>query len=330
MERIVLCGLNWLGDSVMSLPAIQAFEAKHPGVDITVVSKPGLVPLWSQHPSINRVVALEPGLAGIRKAASEIRNPLPECAYVLPHSWRATLIPRFAGIPLRIGLGGYPRDMLLTETRTAPSRTRAQHQALDYFALFDLEAPEDLSPTLSTPKSMYSITGKSEGHTVALMPGAARGPSKQWAPERFSETGSRLVKAGYRVLLLGGEAERDLCGSIAEAIGASAVDLAGQTGLDELISVLSQCDCVVANDSGGLHLASACGSAVVGIFGITDPVLTGPLGSRAVVLQAEGYTRSRDIPRESAVATEALGKVSVEDVVTAVQSLLTSAVGSER
>jgi len=72
----------------------------------------------------------------------------------------------------------------------------------------------------------------------------------------------------------------------------------------------------VANDSGGMHLATAVGTPVVGIYGMTDPGKTGPLASNARTVQASGR-RSRDVARDSAAARRALEAVSVESVLSA-------------
>jgi len=96
----------------------------------------------------------------------------------------------------------------------------------------------------------------------------------------------------------------------------------------ELAGLLMRCSAVVANDSGGMHLAAGLGLGVVGIFGLTDPVKTSPLGSGSRVLYAEGVIRSRDIARDSVEARAAMESISVETVCQSVLSQL--AVSSER
>ena len=100
-------------------------------------------------------------------------------------------------------------------------------------------------------------------------------------------------------------------------MGATAVNWCGQTDLVELAALLGECRVVVSNDSGGMHLAAGLGVPVVGIFGMTDPVKTAPVGTRTTLVLAEGVTRSRDIPRDSAEARSAMESISVDQVYTA-------------
>jgi ADP-heptose:LPS heptosyltransferase len=96
-------------------------------------------------------------------------------------------------------------------------------------------------------------------------------------------------------------------------LGGSAVNFAGQTTLPEWAALLSFCDGVVCNDSGGMHLASALGVPLAAVFGITDPVRTGPLGDRCRVLQ-KSAVQSRAVARNSKLARERLAAVTPDEV----------------
>ncbi|MFC1461616.1 glycosyltransferase family 9 protein, partial [Verrucomicrobiota bacterium] len=119
------------------------------------------------------------------------------------------------------------------------------------------------------------------------------------------------------ILVLGSASERELCGRVARTIGPSAVDLAGQTTLPELAAALSLCALVIANDSGGMHLATAVGTPVVAVFGITDPAKTGPMGEHVCVLQ-DSPVQDRDLDRESEIAAMSLSRIRPEHVFEAV------------
>ena len=117
-RRLLVCGLNWLGDAIISLPALQAFRWENPAAELTVLTKPHLAPLWAMHAAPTRVVTLPADWAGCRTAIRDLRALELETAFVLPHSFRAALFPFLARIPQRIGLPGhFPRDFMLTEVR---------------------------------------------------------------------------------------------------------------------------------------------------------------------------------------------------------------------
>ena len=158
---------------------------------------------------------------------------------------------------------------------------------------------------------------------VGVLPGAARGPSKRWPPDRFASVAARLAEEnGCRVLVLGTRAERDLCEGMAHAAGPAAVSLAGETSLRDVACLLSLCRVVLCNDSGGMHLAAAAGTRVVAVFGMTDPETTGPLGSGHALVLAEGVERSRDIARNSGEAVRALQSIPTHRVYEAAARIL--------
>ena len=158
---------------------------------------------------------------------------------------------------------------------------------------------------------------------LGVIPGAARGSSKQWPPARFVETVRRVRAAeACRVAVFGTGAEHDLCDGIVRALETPALNLAGQTDLATLAAGLARCDVVLSNDCGGMHLAAAVGTRVVAVFGVTDPRRTGPLGGGHRIIAAEGVRPDRDVPRESIAATAALRSITSEQVGGAVLDVL--------
>ena len=106
--------------------------------------------------------------------------------------------------------------------------------------------------------------------------------------EYFAEVGIYLIEHGMELLVLGSAGERELCQKVSDSCGNGAVNLAGKSSLPEFAGVLSLCELTVCNDSGGMHLAAAVGSKVIAVFGLTDPVKTGPMGSESEIVAAEG------------------------------------------
>jgi heptosyltransferase-2 len=331
-ERILIVGVNWLGDACMSMPALSAFRCAHPTAHISLLIKPKLAELWGMSRDINTVILLEPGVAGTWRTARRLRGRF-DRGYILPNSWRSALLPFLAGIPMRVGTHGHGRGRLVTDLVNLPVAVVAGHQSLEVSCILDVTdavGPDGGLPVraLSPPALDETSTGlladmAPDGRLIGMLPGAARGPSKQWPVEHYTQLGREVVdRLGARVLLLGTAAEQSLCAEIAGAVGPSAIDGSGRTSLPQLAGLLARCDAVVCNDSGGMHLAAVMGTPVVPIFGITDPVKTGPVGEGHRLVLAENVTRSRDIPRDSAAAVRALASVGSDRVLTALLAVL--------
>ncbi len=325
-EAVLVAGVNWLGDSVMSMPALQAYRRIHPQTRLVMLVKPPLAGLWSLHQAIDEVWTLPDNLGGMLLTARRAASERFRCAFVLPHSFRSALAPFLARIPDRVGLPGHGRDWMLTRIEQPPCRPALEHQCHEYRALFGvtdlpLETPRlNLSGQLSDA-ALQRLNGL-ESPRVALLPGAAYGPAKRWPAEYFITLGGMLKSALHcGIVVLGSGSERDLCARVTAGIGSGAVDFAGRTTLPEFAALLAHCALVVANDSGGMHLATAAGVPVLAIFGITDPQKTGPLGERVRILQ-DSVRRSRDIERNSEEAVLALRRIKPEQALAAARALL--------
>jgi heptosyltransferase-2 len=313
-------GVNWIGDAVMSMPALQAWRARHPAVRLTMLVKPSLAPLWRMHGAPDEVVAILPGSAGAIRTGLSMRARRFDAAYVLPHSFRSAWIAAWSGASVRVGLPGLARSLLglrVVRPRLEPGRRHQQYEYLDLLlgpgAGVTPEAPRLRIPADAAAAAARLTEGLPPGPRVAVMPGAARGPSKRWPADRFVAVSRGLAAGGCTVVALGAPSERDECAAVAAAAGARGLSLAGRTDIPQWAAVLASCRLAVSNDSGGMHLAAAAGVPVVAVFGRTDPDRTGPIGPACDVVQAPG-TRSRDIGRHDHGAERMLRAVSVDDV----------------
>lgn len=321
-DKVLVCAPNWLGDSVIALSALQTFRRRHPQTRVTVLVRQRWIPLWRMHDVPEETVGYERGGFATWRVGWRLRGQFGR-AFVLPNSFRAAWIAFLTRAPERIGLPGHRPPGLLTRTVHPPPGV---HQVREFRTILGVEQPteEPERPRLRVPSSAREeaasiLRAHGSGPWVGLMPGAARGPSKRWPEQRFVETGRSLTRAEpWHLVILGTGDEADLCDRIAAAIGPRAMSLAGRTSLEQFAAVLAMCAAVVGNDSGGVHLASAVGTPVVVVFGLTDPGKTHPLGPGHRVVTAPGVCGCRDIARRSAKAEAVLRAIPAQAVVEAV------------
>ncbi len=332
---ILIVGVNWLGDACMCMPSLQVYRDLHPDAHIAVLSKPPLVPLWKMQPAVNEVLTLDPGHWGLLKTAGRLRMLNIDTAFIFPNSWRSALVAFLGGIPRRIGAGPRIRFFLLTKSVVLPEQTETQHQQWEYAHILGLDTTRPLpEPALSlSPETSMMPPDEQTGTTkVALIPGAARGRSKQWPASHFIQTARILLKSlpKCRFTIFGTLGETTICAQIAEALHGNALSLAGKTTLPALAASLAECATVICNDSGGMHLAAASGTPVVAVYGITDPDKTGPLGPVHMCIRADTHSSTRDIGRDDADAIHALESISPERVAAAVLQQLKKQSGPSR
>lgn len=331
---LLVVGVNWLGDSVMSLPALRALHRARPDLRRAMLVKSPLVPFWRLAAGLaGEIMLLEEGIGGTWRTAQRVRRAGFAAAVILPQSFRSALVPWLARVPERRGLPGRGRDLMLTDPVRPVEAAGRVHQAYRYYDLLGLAPNDDdfegplLQVDVPAQGRILEEFGRHlplrPGRFAALLPGAARGPSKRWPADRFIAAGRSIAAhTGWPVCVLGGAGEAADCAAVAAGIGTSAANFAGRTSLPMLAALLAQCGVVVANDSGGMHMAAAVGAPVVGIFGLTDPAQTGPLGKFCRVVRPAGVTGASAIPRRSEEARAALETIAPDDIVRAAMDLI--------
>jgi len=223
----------------------------------------------------------ELGLGQRLQIGRRLRDRGYELALVLPGSLKSALVPFFARIPVRRGYGGALRRLLLNEVLAEPGLPQVE----SFLALAPgtTEVPEPrLVVTDEIRRETLAALGLEAPRVplLAIAPGAEYGPAKRWPARHFAAVAAAKRAEGWRVWLFGSAADREA----AAAIPADE-NLAGRTGLDQAVALLSLADAVVSNDSGLMHVAAALGLPQVAVFGPSDPIRTGPHNAKAHVLR---------------------------------------------
>jgi len=298
-QKILIRGVNWIGDTIMTIPAMRTLRQLFPESRITLLIRKPMDRLFAHFSAVDHVVGftIRKGMAGLvdrMRLAQKLRREHYDLCLILPNSFDSALILFLAGIPARIGFDRDGRGLLLTRKIKPPVPEEAGHQADDYLSLvtslgaiqifreFNLEVDREAKEWAKD--QLEPLRQKVSGPLIGLNPGATYGPAKRWFPERFTDLAARLCSGDQSgIVIVGGPEETGLCGNIADGIEGAVLDLSGQTDLQQLAAVLSLCDLLVTNDSGPMHLASAVGTPVVAIFGSTEPGATSPLGKHRII-----------------------------------------------
>jgi lipopolysaccharide heptosyltransferase II len=314
--RILIRASNWLGDSVITVPAVRAIKAGRPDAHITIAAPEKIASVWKLVSEIDEIVPLKPG--SLFSVVQMIRRQDPfDVAILFPNSLRTALEVWFAGIPRRVGFPGHHRRYLLNQIATEePRRGPIQHQVYRY-----LRMVRELGGPLAAPevrKFLPRIKTNGAPAKLGLCPGAEYGPAKRWFPERFAEVALTIAEQrSVQWVLFGTAADSEQGAAIESALGVHCVNRIGQTTLDQLAVELADCALLLTNDTGTMHLATLIGVPVVAVFGSTEPRLTGPLGTGHEILHHQ-VECSPCFLRECPIDFRCMKAVSVEEVVAAV------------
>ena len=298
-RTILVRATNWVGDAVMSLPALRALRQRFPDARISILAKPWVADLYRREGFCDELIPLT-ALTFLErcKAARALRPQKFDAAILLQNAFEAAAIAYLAGIPERIGYARDSRGFLLTQAIAVPKPGEIpRHESFYYLELLRRAGILDKMPANDQIRLEGAPQARASGFdrfrklgmgdiVIGVSPGAAYGTAKRWLPERFAESANRVAgELGASVAIFGSKSERDLCESVASSIIGPVKNLAGETTLAEFIELAAACRAYLTNDSGAMHIASALGVPTVAIFGATDDQTTGPTGSLAKVVR---------------------------------------------
>src|SRR6266403_422292 len=283
--RILIRSSNWLGDAVMSVPAVRAIKNGRPDAQITIAAPAKIAPMWKLVPEVDAIITLPN--SSLLTAVSLLKRRLAfDVAILFPNSLRVALESWLSGIPRRIGYQGHRRRWLLNQIMREPRKPRPpEHHSLRFLRMAcecGAETEQSLTTKTSnvqrpTPNAQLSDSNQLSTLNykllkIGLCAGAEYGPAKRWLPERFAEVAAKIsAQSSAQWILFGTKNDAAIGDKIAAAIGDHCVNRIGHTTLDQLIDELRECRLVLTNDTGTMHLAALLGVPVVAVFGSTEP-----------------------------------------------------------
>jgi lipopolysaccharide heptosyltransferase II len=325
--RILIRSSNWLGDAVMSVPAVRAIKNGRPDAQVIIAVAAKTAPMWKLVPEVDAIIALpNSSLATIRTLW---RQPAFDAAILFPNSLRVALESWLSGIPRRVGYRGHWRRWLLNQTVPEPRKPGPPEHHSQRFLRIARECGAETSNSerlreqaIQQPTFNIQTAGAHQRIKIGLCAGAEYGPAKRWLPERFAEVAAKIsAQSSAQWILFGTKKDAAIGDQIAAAIGDHCVNRIGHTTLDQLIDELRECRLILTNDTGTMHLAALLGLPVVAIFGSTEPGLTGPLGNGHIVLRHH-VECSPCFLRECPIDFRCMTAVSAQEAADAVLSLL--------
>jgi heptosyltransferase-2 len=301
IRRVLVRSTNWVGDALMTEPALDALSKNFPAASLTVLARPWVAAVFRHHPAVNELLEYDPagpdrGPGGFLRTARKIRASRFDLAVLFQYAFGAGLMVWLAGVPERLGHATDGRRLLLTRPVALRPEDRQRHVVDLYLELLrraGLEAGRS-DPVFYLGAEAERVAeeklagrGLAGSFLLGLAPGAAFGSAKRWSAERFAAAADRILeKTGGAALIFGGDSEAVVSRAVREGMKAPAWDLAGGTSLTEAGALIQRCGLFLTNDSGLMHVAGAVGTPLVAVFGSTDAATTGPAASRARVVQS--------------------------------------------
>ncbi|MDP2728272.1 MAG: lipopolysaccharide heptosyltransferase II, partial [Dehalococcoidia bacterium] len=309
-KRILLIRLDLLGDLILTMPAVASLRQRYPQAHIAMLVLPYTAPAVSLFPYVDKLFTYD---INKLRPSGDMLNPahylelwrlikrLRRERYDLSVSFYglyAGILALLSGARRRIGYRAEGCPFLYNLPVRGRRYMIRQHEVKYCLTLAKAAGASDPGVPLHTTipdsaRERIATLLAQEGIgpqdlMIAIHPGSNNGTAKRWTASGWTSLADRLVHdMGARVIINGVASELPLIQGIVGSMSARPTVMAGKTSILELAALLSRCQALVAGDSAPLHMAWALGTPVVGLYGPTDAAISGPYGSRNVVIRKE-------------------------------------------
>lgn len=301
IKRILIRSTNWVGDAILTTPAIRAVRKNFPHAEITILAKPWVAPIFCNNSYVDNILQYDDGgrhagWLGKVRLSKDLRRSGFDLAILLQNAFEAALLAYLAGIPNRLGYNTDGRRFLLTNSIRLDPGLKQVHE-IEYYLGILQQAGLTLNGRHLTlmvsdeeRRRAEEILGRcrllGQQTLVGVSPGATYGSAKRWFPERFASLCDRIQESsGAKIVIFGGPSEQAVGEQVCQLMKGKSVNLCGKTNLRDAVGLIERCHLFIANDSGLMHVAAALDVPLVAIFGSTNPITTGPSSSRSRIVR---------------------------------------------
>lgn len=290
--RVLVVRTDRIGDVVLSLPVFASIRAAYPGGRIIALTREYTRPLLEDRDDVDDVISFDAETSHVPRSAfmgllARLRRERLDAAVALFSNFSVAALLFAAGIPVRVGPASKAAQVFFTH-RIRQRRSKLLRHEADHN--LDLLAPLGIAPVrrarITPPPPPGGLEKRCDRPLVGIHPGHG-GSARSWPVKNWAALADALSASGADVVVTGSPAERELAESVARRAGAPVRVYIGEGGLMELAAALSALDVFAASSTGPLHIASAVGTPVVGIYCpifVCLPQRWGPIGENDTAL----------------------------------------------
>lgn len=322
--KILVVLPNWLGDAIMTTPAIELLALNYPNARFTFVGSFVSIEALKHHPLCERAIIDETKKANSRLLATyQLARKLGEfsLAVTFRNQFHSSLLLRFTGTVLCLAKGSWHSKFLLSHT---PNIKTDKHLVEQYvqLAMLNIDNFDKNIPKLK----LYIKAKEFHKPMLGINAGATYGSAKRWYPERFAEV-AREFSNRYDIIIFGGTNEIETSKEIENSLKSLGVNnfinLAGKTTIEELCSNIGGCSLFITNDSGPMHIASAYQVPTIAIFGPTKYKETSQWSNEKSIIVRKEIECSPCMKRECPLKHhECMKNITSKEVIEAVKKIV--------
>ncbi len=282
-RRILIIQTAFPGDVILTLPLLQKLKAMFPTALIDFLAIPATRNLLETIPDIHELLiydkhGAQKGLGHLLRFIKLIRQNNYDLAVVPHRSLRSAVLAKAGGIPYRIGFNRSAGRRLYTNIVAYRKDVHEINRNLYLLSPFGVDGMEKIFPRLyfsdedeSVVQHLLRLAGwQSDSRIIAIAPGSVWA-TKRWLPEYFALLTNQLTEAGYKIVLIGGDADRAFAEEVVNKVTSPILNAVGKFTFRQSAVLIREARLLISNDSAPMHIAVAVRTPVVAIFGPTVP-----------------------------------------------------------
>ncbi len=333
LVKILVRGTNWVGDAVMTIPALHELRRLFPDARITLHTRSWAEGIFRDAALFDEILIFDKTRSKIKDAltqAKELKKHEFDLAVLFPNSFETALVAKMSKIPRRFGYSKEGRSFLLTNAIEIPIWKNERHEVYYYLNLVAeieqeyfakktvLENDPHIDLAVSAERKIEARKILEENGVdlskkiVALGVGSTNSRAKRWPAASYAKLNNLLqIELNANVVLVGAKDEAEVSDEVFAKSEKKPIILTGKTNLAQIVAVLAKTDLLVSNDMGLAHIASAIGTKTIVIFGPTNEKTTQPIGSEIIRKRVDcAPCMLRDCPIDHRCMT----RISAEEV----------------
>ena len=323
-KRFLVLRMSALGDIVHTLPAVHALRESFPGATIDWLVDAKWAPILEGNRDVSNIITMDRrSWRDVIATMRRLRRSRYDMAIDFQSLYRSAIIGWLSGAPERIGFEAhYARERgaaIFYTQHVRPKRAHKIEHNLELSERAGARTEQIVFPLTDNAQASEEVKRILFGNGVqeyfVVSPGGGW-VSKCWPAERYGELARAVAERyGWTSVVSFGPGEEGLAETVRRSAN-SPEPFVQRFNLKELVPLLRHAKFVVAGDTGPLHLASALGTPVIGLYGPTDPARNGPFSPGGVVVRKAGYETTYKRGREF---SDAMLAISVNDVLKAIE-----------
>ena len=335
-ERILVVKLDHLGDVLLATPVFSNLRRAYPNTELHALTGAWSRVVLEKHRDVSKVIEYNsPAFCRTGQPTSlkqtfqlyrALRRQKYDLMVELRSDWRVVWFAFLRLTPKRLD-----RAALQVANKLGLAQFTGTHETTR-----NLDVLKQTGIPIPVQTTSFSVTAEDkkwasdflathqidrEHPLIAIHPGSPI-ELKRWLPERYTELADWLIaQKGAQILFVGVKDEIQIITDIQARMRGESINIAGETTLTQLASILPRCNVFIGNDSGPMHLAAAVGTHTIGLYGPGDPTRFGPVGEKCQTIR-----RKLDCPPCSGTTCRfgeegCMSKIQVTDVIQTLETV---------